>query len=224
MNKIRVRAIALAILALAPMSCFAQNKASKQYAPNKYGDVVFGKNKMEYSKEKIDTVEMEDPNTHEIIKRIIKRFPSLKKIDGKEIADLDPAMKGNASPAEYLYRKMKKDLSVLEDGYYDLGIMNLVVDDKGKNCGFTFQGITGYKTDDRNKPRPRIKVDKQIEDKIFNRLCEELIAFPTWQPPVVKGKKMPSASNLFGGDMGPSHLKIQGHKVYFKTSEAWVEL
>ena len=224
MNKTQARLLALVIMVLATLGCIAQQKATKKYIPDEYGFVVFGTNKLEYSKVQIDTIEMEDPKTHDLIKRIIKRSPSLTKIDGKEVADLSPAMKNNSSPAEYLYRKLKKDLAVLEDGCYDLGIMNLIVDDKGKNCGFMFRGVSGNKNEDSDKPKQRIKIDKQTEDKIFNRMCEEFVAFPTWLPPVMKGKKVPSASNLFGDNWRPPQLKVLNHKVYFKTQEAWVQL
>ena len=203
---------------------FSQQKSEKKYTPNENGIVALGNNKLEYTKSKIDTMDWEDPVTHKMIIRIIKTDPYVEKVDGKIIEDLPPAFKDNSSPAEYLYRKMKNELSGLEDGFYYVGLRNLIVDDKGKTCAFTYDGVSGNKTEDRSKARQPIEVDKQLDEKIFNKICNELANFPTWQPPVVKGKKAVSEINPFGDWSRDYQLKIQGHKVYFKTNAGWIEL
>ncbi len=219
----KFKMLVLIPLALVSFICFSQKVIARNFTADKFGFVRLGNNQFEFSRADADTieVEMEDGT---MVKKIVKQDPHALKMDGRPILDMNPAMDANGSPVEYLCQKMKGDFLGLEDGFYFLGIANVIVDEKGKGCGFTYQGINGSKLEDNSQPAKAIKLEKKVEEKLFNRICNELAAFPKWQPPVVKGKKVISASSLFGGTWLGLQVKVERHKVYVKSGKTWVEL
>ncbi len=213
-------------LVLTSVICFSQRVIAKTFKADEYGLVKLTNSKFEYYTAKPDTIEVEEENGT-LIKKVVKMDPYVIKMDGKAIEDARPVFKDNRSPAPYLFSKIKKELSALEDGYYNLGIGNVIVDEKGKTAAFTYQNILGDKNENSSlsqAKRDNIVVDKATEQKIFNSICNELSHFPTWLPPTVKNKKVVSSNNMFGDYWGKPTLKVQNHRVYFKEQDTWIAL
>ncbi len=213
-------------LVLISVICFSQKVIARTFKADAFGFVKLGENKFETYAAKPDTIEMEEENGS-MVTKITKNDPHVIKMDGKNIEHSNPAFKDNASPSGYLFGKMKRELSLLEDGYYNIGIGDVIVDEKGKTRAFYYQHIWGGKKENSslsNLKDDKIVVNKETEQRIFNSLCKELSDLPTWQPPMINHKKTVSANNMFGEYWGKPAIKVLNHKVYFKEQDTWIAL
>ncbi len=210
-------------LLLAGIVGFAQKSSTKTYVPDQYGMVNLGA-KIEYDNGRTDTMEMEDPATKEIIKRIIKSDPRPVKVNGKEfiVEGAEPAtFKGKGTVQEYVFTKMKGNLAKLDDGFYTVSIFNIMVDEKGKTWAFSYEPVNGTKTEAPQHNEPAINVDPKTEKAIFENACNVMANLPLWKPSEQKGKK------VVGEGYGSTYrekLKVQGHKVYLKIKDNWKAL
>ncbi len=220
-------------LVLVSFLCFSQNAGKKTYQPNQYGTIIFGENRPEYSATKFDdvaaggsTAAWQDHFTKEASTRKISSVPHMIKMNGQTIQRENYWSKPNDWVMPAMYKKIKNELLALEDGYYYLGIKDLIVDVNGQICAFTYERILGLKTVPNSSPieeRPFLQVNAQVEEKIFNKMCAELAGLPKLAPTVINNKKVVSVNSLFG-DWCAYSVKVQNHKLYCATKEAWVEL
>ncbi len=220
-------------LVLISFLCFSQNSNSKIYKPNEYGTIIFGDNKPEYSSTKFDEIaagagvaEWSDHFSKAVATRKTTSVPHMVKMNGKTIQRESYWSNENDWVMPAMYKKLKTELLALEDGYYYLGIKDLIVDENGNICAFTYERILGLKTIPNSSPieeRPFIPVNAMVEQKIFNKICAELAGFPKLAPTVIGNKKVVSVNSLFG-DWCAYSLKVQNHKLYCATKEAWVEI
>ncbi len=220
-----LKTLLVAPLLLAGITGYSQKTATKTYMPDKYGMVNLGA-KIDYDKGKTDTIEMEDPATKEIIKRIIKMDPKPVKLNGKDfIVDNDYAdaasFKGNGTPQEYIFTKMKANLAKLENGFYTVNIFNIMVDEKGKTWAFSYEPVTGTKTEDGERGAAGINIDPKIEKAIFENACNTMANMPLWKPAEHKGTKVVGEAN---GSTYRNKLKVDNHKVYLKIKDTWKAL
>ena len=212
-------------LVLVSFICFSQKIMTNSFVADEYGFVKLSNNQLEFSKTNPDTIEMEMEDGS-VTKKIVKKDPVVLRVDGKALEMSMPVFKDNSQVDEYIYKKLSRDLSQLEDGEYFVGVVHVIVDDKGRTCAFTYQGIMSDSIDRKGRDRHPVKIDKQLETKIFSGLCKELSAIRDWQPPVVNGRKVPSVFNFFGGS-NYYPLRVKQHKLYIVQdgrTNTWTEL
>ena len=197
---------------------FSQKTTGKKYKLDSYGMVVLGKHKFEYSERKVDTIKIVDPQTKEAIMKIVKIDPRPLKVDGKLITDETVKFKGGGSAEEYFLGKIKNEISKLEDGYYRLDVYNIIVDDKGKICAFTYGGIHGKRTEKGGFAENPITIPAALEDIIFEKIGDELAAFPNWEPAVLNNKPVVGEASVIKA-MGL--YKITAHKIAYFKNGGW---
>jgi hypothetical protein len=147
-------------LVLISFICFSQKMMTTSYKPDEYGFVKLANSQFEFKTSPPDTIEMEMEDGS-LVKKIVKIDPVLLRVDGKGIENSSPVFKDNSQLDEYIYKKLSRDLTQLEDGEYYLGVTHLIVDDKGRTCGFTYQGIMSDSID--RKGRDRHPINKNIQ-------------------------------------------------------------
>ncbi len=221
----------LTILAVLPMllvsiSGSSQKVMTKTFTAGEYGFVQVGNNTFEFSRAAPDTVEIEDVDGT-MVKKIVMTDPYPLKMDGKDVYDGDYLIfKGSITPAQYLSQKIKKDIRLLEDGFYNFNATDIVVDTNGKICALYYHPIYARKGDlaknnsDRKKP---LVIEKKLAQKLFNDICNQLANFPKLTAPVVEGQKIVTRCNL-SEQSSYYQLKVQKHRAYFYNKERWIEL
>ncbi len=213
-------------LVLMSFTCFSQKATTKAFKADEYGFVRFGNHNFDFTRPEPDTIEVEDVDGT-MIKKIVKMDPHAWRMDGKGISDGgDHVFTNGKSPAEYLFKKLKKDISLFEDGFYNFNLKNIIVDEGGKICAFNYYPILSYRgslvKNDSEKRKPLV-IDKKIEQKLFNAICGQFAHFPKIQPCVIDGEALVIKADL----VSPSvfyQLKVQKHKVFFYVKERWVQL
>jgi hypothetical protein len=218
----QIKRLVFVPLLLAALVCSTRNVMAQKFSADENGLVKLSSHNFGYSRFQTDTIEMEDPKTGNMVVKVMQKNPVVISIDGKKIEDLKPVFKNNGDATQYLASRMKKELSVLPDGFYDLGIENLIVDENGKTCAFTYKGFSGHKNE-KPKNEESINVDKATAQIIFNKLGNELAGLPAWLPAAVRGKKVPSISNPFGDSWQPK-IQLKDHKILVKSGGDWIAL
>ena len=223
----RVMVLIFIPLVLMSFTCFSQKATTKTYKADEYGFVQFGNHSFDFTSPGPDTIEVEDVDGT-MIKKIVKMDPCVWRMDGKDICSGgDHIFANGKSPAGYLFKKLKKDISLLEDGFYNFNLNNVIVDESGKICAFNYYPILSYRgglaKNDSEKKKPLI-IEKKTEQKFFNAICTQFVNFPKIQPCVAdNGEKLASKADL----VPPStfyQLKVEKHKVFFYVKERWVKL
>ena len=197
-----------------PLHLRAQQGAPKKYKVNDHGIINLCGRTFTYSKGSVDTITIDDAKG-EPVENIIKSTGRPLKMDGKTIHDELPTF--NVPVEEHLYAKLKTELAQLPDGYYSLGVYNIIVDDQGKTCAFSYEGITGRKNEEERTGEIPIDIGKQARVKLFDKICNVLAGFPAYVPPSVNGKKVVSVSN----PVYPNLFKMEKHRLYVKRAGVW---
>ncbi len=201
---------------LLPSLTHAQKGGSKKYAVNSHGIVDLCGRKFTYSNATTDTIEVNVPGKDEGVAKIIKTNGYPIQLEGKHIQDGQPVF--NVPFEEHLYRKLKKLLLQLPDGYYNLGVYNIIVDDNGRTCAFSYEGCSGS-TEEGGKGKA-IKINARAAAIVFDETCNVMANLPAFSPPVVNGKKVVSVSN----PIYPNEFKIEKHKLHLKRKGVWLVL
>ncbi len=218
-------ALLITIALLQSISSFAQQATIKIHRSDEYNFVQLGNHTLQFSAPGFDTIEIEDVDGT-MVKKIVARDSFPEKLDGKVIYGEYPIFKSKSWPGEYLLRKIKKDAALLEDGFYVFNVRHVIVDETGKTVSFNYYPMFSYKGDpmkNDSNMKKSLKIDKKLEEKLFNSICNELANFPKWTPAKVGGKPVVSISELFD----PSAIyqfKVQKHKVYFFKNKKWLAL
>ena len=214
----------VAICGLAIMCSSIAGAAPKKYTKNKFNAVILGTHKVVYSKAHRDTIEVEDQVDHAVIKKIVVTDPQPEKIDGKKVvinSGEGAEFGGNGSGTLYLYKELKNELCLLNDGYYILRIYNILVDDKGQTCMFTYDPPGSSKKPEFYEWSHEVPVDSAVNAKIFARACEVMDHLPKWKPATKNGKKIVGEGRLASST---DKFKIEAHKLYIIAGGGWQEL
>ncbi len=209
--------IVLLTLLFAP--CFAQKKGAKKYAVNAYGVVNLYDDKFTYSKGTIDTIESAEPGSDIEVKKIIKTKGRPVKMNGKTIYDELPVFKQEHTVEEYLLNKLRSELSKLPNGNYTLELYNMIVDEQGKVCAFSYEGISASEAEDERALKVFI-IDRTQAQQLFQKICAELTSLPAFEAAQINGKKIISVSN----PIYPNQFWIRDHKILIKQKDKWVPL
>ncbi len=219
-SKIISQILICILMAFAPHVAFPQKAGTKKYTVNQYGIVSLYNNKLTYNKGSVDTIEVAEPDSDKELKKIIKTKGWPVKLDGKAIHDEVPAFKKHHTAEVYLFNKLRSELLKLPNGRYTLELFNMIIDENGKICAFSYEGISASEADEEKQPKKVFTIDKIQGQQLFQKICDELVHFPAFEAPVVKGKKVVSVSN----PLYPNQFWINNNKILVKQKDKWQEL
>ncbi len=198
---------------------FAIKKSAKKYAVNPYGIVTLYDDKFIYSKATVDTIESAEPGSDVEIRKIIKTKGRPVKMNGKVIHDELPVFKQKHNLEEHLLNKLRGELNSLPNGKYTLELYNMIINEDGKVCAFSYEGISASEAEDE-RGKSVFVIDKIQAQHLFQKICTELTNLPPFEAPQLKGKKIISVSN----PIYPNQFWIRDHKILIKQKDQWRDL
>jgi beta-lactamase regulating signal transducer with metallopeptidase domain len=146
-----------------------------------------------------DSVEMKNFSSGEYVKVPVVFGTIPARINGKDIFTANPGLAGKLHHAsfagretifqEYIFGALEADLNTLHDGFYDLELRNIVIDEKGRLAYYEGRGVITAEGN-RRELTSLISADKKL--MLDKKLKDLLEAAPKFNPAIMDGRRVPS--------------------------------
>ncbi len=171
----RLRMLVLAPVIIVSVVFFSNTGFSQKFEQN--GNTISYKgNKFEMSPAMHDTIAIVDPVTGVERTMVTTLDPKPITMNGNKIYNSNELNKKTtfnikeASIKEYLMNQIGKKLSQLPNGYYNMQVSNIVIDEKGKLVFYTFNGLTKMHIDKNDQAAIPVVMKNEIDKNIHNAL------------------------------------------------------